>query len=875
MKSFFKIIRHFVVQFSLLLMMAFAGNLKAGGLEDATVFYLDNGMEIILVENHANPMITAFTIVRAGSRLEDEAMNGAAHFLEHLLFNGTTGRTQKQLYDEMDFYGGYNNASTGPDYTNYMILMPKEYIAEGMDIQADMLFNSTLPKKKFDKERGIIIEEIGQDSDRASYQVNKHFLRTFFAGSNFSRPVLGTTSTIQNMPYERVLNYYKTWYVPNNMSMMVIGDFDTDAMIALVNEKYGVYPAGRLSAPAPIKLKKRTRVRIQQASAIGKFPADKKFLRLGYALPAPSSDDFQVLEMMTDFLGGRGDAFLQKTFAVEKEKDQLNSITASMNFNRDFSWLEISAELPLLADHHKIAKKIQQTVNDFAHYLVPQEKLDLAMIANSSGEIFMQEKLHYYGMMKASYLAAGGFQLLQNYQKGLAGITPQRIQQAAQKHITDQIPVITLMQPRKKATAASKPGSANTYHQETLENGLTVVINHNADSPVIGLHLLVRERCLAEGKDKLGMTAVLQRMLYSGGTKNYPGEKYKQAMERIGAEIKLYDNAWIPYDDYYTTPRFAFIRLKFVDRQFEKGMRLLADLLQNAALSEKRFLSAKKAVMGIAEKNAASTPKVAAKLFYDNLLMANPGYGSVNGNSETLQALQLADVKTHYRRFYNPANLILTISGNITTEKALATIRKMMGRKWGESGWQAEKPVSQLQSMGRTVRTKVGKKQSYIYMANKFTCAEKDRAALRVLMSIFSKRISFELRERQGLAYRMGASTGRLGESQWYSIRMGTRAENIEKAGAGLLEQVIAMRKTKVGEKEVQQTINALLGRRGMRRLDRVGRAYYISMEVFAGRPADSDEKLGEMLKKVTAADINRLAPIVFAGDDPLVVIAE
>ena len=160
--------------------------------QQGSVFYLDNGMEIILVENHANPMITAFTIVKTGSRNEDAVTNGTAHFLEHLLFNGTKTRTQKQLYDEMDFYGGYNNAHTGPDYTNYMVLMPKEFIAQGMDIQADMLFNSTLPEDKFEKERGIVTEEIGRSADRPTYQVQNHFLRTFFAGTPYERLVLGT-----------------------------------------------------------------------------------------------------------------------------------------------------------------------------------------------------------------------------------------------------------------------------------------------------------------------------------------------------------------------------------------------------------------------------------------------------------------------------------------------------------------------------------------------------------------------------------------------------------------------------------------------------------------------------------------------------------
>src|SRR3972149_7563406 len=99
--------------------------------QQAAVFYLDNGMEVILVENHANPMIAVVTIVKTGSRNEDAASNGSAHFLEHLLFNGTKTRAQKQIYDEMDFYGGEKNAQNGAAYTHYIILMPKEDIPPG------------------------------------------------------------------------------------------------------------------------------------------------------------------------------------------------------------------------------------------------------------------------------------------------------------------------------------------------------------------------------------------------------------------------------------------------------------------------------------------------------------------------------------------------------------------------------------------------------------------------------------------------------------------------------------------------------------------------------------------------------------------------
>ncbi|KAA3654776.1 MAG: insulinase family protein, partial [Calditrichaeota bacterium] len=536
---------------------------------------------------------------------------------------------------------------------------------------------------------------------------------------------------------------------------------------------------------------------------------------------------------------------------------------------------EISADLPVDADAEKIASKIQQTVKNFGQHLVPNVDIELAMIANSTDEIFTLEKLHYYGMVKSAYLAAGGFQLLQNYQKGLEAINPQRIRNAAQKYLAGQTPVMTLMSPMAKKADTESAENINTFHTEILANGLEVVVNYNADSPVIGVHLLAKERFISEGKDKAGMTAVLQRMLKSGGTKKHPGEEFTKALERIGAELKVHDLSWLPYDDYYTTPRFAYMRLKLVEKQFQSGLTLLADLVQNAQIKDEQLAAAKKSVMGISGKNSASTPEVAAKLFYDNLFISNPGYGLIYGTPMTVQPLQLDDLRGHYNRFYNPANLVLAISGNIPTEKAVESVKSLFGKNWGESGWQAEKPSPALQKPGRTERTQIGKKQSYIYVADTFKTEEKDRAALRVLMAIFSDRITFELRERQGLAYRMGASASKLGDSQWYAIRMGTSPENIDKAIAGLREQVAMIRDAEIDTKEVQKTVNALLGRRGMRRLDRVGRAYYMSMEVLAGRSPDSDEKFGEALKQVTVDDVKRLAPIIFAGDEPLVVVAE
>jgi predicted Zn-dependent peptidase len=105
-----------------------------------------NGFEIIMVENHTNPLVASVVVIRTGLRNETPENNGVSHMLEHLIFNGTQRRTQKELYDELDYYGIYLNAQTSEDYTSYMALHHKDYLDQALDIMSDMLFHSTFPE---------------------------------------------------------------------------------------------------------------------------------------------------------------------------------------------------------------------------------------------------------------------------------------------------------------------------------------------------------------------------------------------------------------------------------------------------------------------------------------------------------------------------------------------------------------------------------------------------------------------------------------------------------------------------------------------------------------------------------------------------------
>jgi len=191
---------------------------------------LDNGLRVVLIPHHANPMVASAVVVGAGVVDEPQVGSGASHFLEHLLFDGTETRSQRQLYDDADRIGAYNNATTREDHTLFTLLVAKEHAEAGLALQADMLFHSTIPAESFEKERKIVLEELARDRSDPSYDLETAFRAMAYAGTPIARPVLGTEASLASMTRAQVLAYYNARYVPANMTLVVMGDFELQEM---------------------------------------------------------------------------------------------------------------------------------------------------------------------------------------------------------------------------------------------------------------------------------------------------------------------------------------------------------------------------------------------------------------------------------------------------------------------------------------------------------------------------------------------------------------------------------------------------------------------------------------------------------------------
>jgi len=818
---------------------------------------LENGMEVIYVENHSNPVVASVVIVKTGVRNETPAINGASHYLEHLLFNGTKTRTQKQLYDEMDFIGGYNNAHTDWDYTDFMVLAPKDQFETALDIQADMLFNSTLLPEKFKKERKIVLEEIAKDRTQPSYTAEEFFNYVYFKGSMYAYPVLGSYESLAHTTRDEVFAYYKAHYVPNNMVAVIIGDFETAKMKKVVEKYFGPYPPGDVPPATPI------RVRPVRSHDIFVTHGATRHPLLSMAIPAPkySDADYYAFEILNSILNEK----LAQTFQ-ETAPPKVFQVYSDYVVHPDVSLLKIDATLAPGMSAKAFVKETENVFRQLREQPISPLKLRHIITSIRAENTYLFERPHYFGMMKATSLYLGGYDFLKSYNTAILKVTPLAIQKAAQTYLANVRPVVTLMKPEAPARESQQNTSLVAYKKDVFSNGLTVIVKQSTGSQVTGFHVLAKNRLLMEPVGKNGITEVLHYMLLKG-TRHFTEQALQDTLEAMGTRLKVHDNPYIPYDNYYLSRFYSYIRMECLEDFEIPSFKILAELIEKPKFTEKALESVKAELANRAGRQGHSARSLAGKLFAERIFADSLLVRPVLGRPNEIRSITLKDLETYYKTYFSPGNLILTIVTNRPADQMMAIVKKNFG-KW-TTGRQAPVVSAKLNRLTRPVRIEknLGKGQSYILVGkplNQFDPA--DYPALMVTNAILSSQIAFHLREQKGWAYSIGSSVI-ADKLPYFAASMGTRPQNAVEAEKALLKEIRDFPGQKLTDKEVQKAVHMLIGRYVMRQLPRENQAYFLGLSQFAFGDYRVWTHLFDRMKQVRPADVKQMARKYFGNN--------
>ena len=812
--------------------------------------FLDNGLEYILIEKHAAPVVAVIVTVKAGSHLEAEEMNGSSHFLEHLLFNGTTKRTQQQIYDEMDAIGAYNNASTSEDYVNFMILAAREYIKKAMDVQADMIFNSNFPVEKFAKEKGIVEEEISQNYNNPGYISELAFIRNAFAKTPYCRPVLGTPFSIENLSRKAVKDFYEKYYVPNNMILMAVGDFQPEEMIKEIDAKYGSVPPREISNGRAVDFPGIAGQQFHQVFAHIK----RSYLDVAFAAPQFGSDEFYAFELLAEILNSDGPLSLKNSLA---SKEKVYSLSCSFDFHPAFSDFRVSAMHAPDIRGEELLQQIQKAFTQIAGKSFSPELINGIKLGILTENEINAERPHFYGMLKSQLLAVGGTKLFSENEKMMQKVPVSQLK-SAMKQLANANYVAVSSVPFPEKKKAQDSTAVGKEIEKTLSNGLKVIIREQKGSDIFALHLLAKNRAQHEFPGKEGIADFMHNLLPRGTTR-MNADRFSAALEQIGVKLKVADNPYIPFDNYYTTPEFSFIRLECLDSQYSKALDLFEDMVSHPAFSPKEVESIRQQQINAVRRNSESASSLANRLFWNKIApdfsMAKP----ISGTVESIQAITIDDLKKFHDIYFAPDNLIISVVSALPVNQVLKTIEKhfssLKGIKTANSGEEKIK----FNRVAENVRLEenLGKMQSALVVGNVIENVKKqDRAALYIANAILSSRIAFQLREKEGLAYRIGSSVEFFNDNAVFSVRMGTRPDNLERAQNGIFAEMKKLKNQPPDEKEVFKAVNEIRGRRLMRQLLSVGQAYLLGWGEFKWNDPHAFEKFTDSLTKITPDDV-------------------
>lgn len=895
----------------LLLAVGCSSNKTISGNSALRRITLDNGLQVILKENHASPMATSLIFVKAGSKYENRFNNGVTHFLEHLLFDGTATHTQEEIEGGIERLGGYINAFTNKDFTAYLVLMPRDYIDYGLATQADMLFNSVFPMERFAKERKIVIEEIKQGDDREGSAAEAFFDEKAMAGTPYTRPVIGFEPIIANIPREAIIDYYKRFYAPNNMTILMIGDFESDQMAETVKSIFGNFP--RVELPPPPEI---TYTPLEEKD-VYKTAVNTQSTYIDYSIEAPQfkNPDYYAFTLIEDYLGDKENSPLTKAL-IAGSSPLATSVSVYLDTKEEFSRLNIEIITDKTEMIDSIITVTDGVLGSLSKNIPSEELLNGYKVSRRCREIYMSEKLHYYGFTIAPLMAVTGWDFFKTLPEHIDSVTIADVQSACREYLDNVSYIATAAYPvpdeqvteqyissgpteeevldyYKNKTFAkfnleagknfkmpeteaitSEPTRHSSYLKETFDNGLTVIVKSNPDSRVFALNVIGKNRSATEPAGLDGITDFVNRMTEKGTTTR-DAETLSRELSSIGANVTLYDNPWIPYDDRYTTRRFSFMKFETIDQFTEKGIELFSDMIANPAFDSTEVEKVRSAIFGLLGRESGSTYKMARNKFYAKMFAGTAYSRVIEGTYRTISSITLDDLHEHHRRMYSPENMIITVGTNYKPEKVMAMLKEYLG-KIPAAGFTPIEAAAPNKIAGiETAHAPMEKDQVYIYLGNLLPSASSpDAAAIKVAVEILSNRLRQNLREKHGLAYSVGSGAVLDKNFGWLICSMGTGVDNYEKAKDGILAEIERMKTEPPSADELEEAINSIWGSSLTANLSRINQAYYMGVNEYLGLGYNYNDTFIEKIRAVTAEQVVDIARKYFDTQDYVLATA-
>jgi len=428
------------------LLLLFLSNQGFGQEMKVTETVLPNGLKILLKEEHKSPVVTFQVWYRVGARNERLGKTGMSHLLEHMMFKGSKNYGPKQFSQVVQRNGGNDNAFTSKDYTAYFENFAADRLEIAMDLESDRMQNLLLDPKEFLSERDVVKEErrMRYEDDPTQTMVEQ-MMATAFSAHPYQWPVIGWMADIGNITRDDLEKHYRTYYAPNNATIVVVGDFDRSKTLALVEKYFGSIPRGpevpKVGAVEPKQLGEK-RVKVKQEAEL---PA----IYAGYKVPNLTSADSHALNVLQGILSSGKSSRLYRSLVYDKQI----ALYAGGDYDdvsTDPNLFYIYAGVMPGKSEDEVERAIYVEIDRFKKEPVSDEELQKAKNQAEASFIMSQDSMFYQAMLLGQYETVANWKLLGAYLEGIRAVKKEDIERVARLYFTEDNRTVGILVPVKK-----------------------------------------------------------------------------------------------------------------------------------------------------------------------------------------------------------------------------------------------------------------------------------------------------------------------------------------------------------------------------------------------------------------------------------------
>ena len=400
---------------------------------------LDNGLKVLLLENHKSPAVTFQVWYRVGSRNEADGKSGLSHFLEHMVGPKDYSRIIAKN-------GGRSNAFTTEDNTVYFATMSREKIGLAIELEAERLASGFLDGSSFESEKKVVMEERRlRTEDNPTSALAEVTGALAYTVHPYRRPVIGWMADIENLSREDLQAYYRTYYVPNNAFIVVVGDFSTEEILVKIKHSFGKIPRGT----DPPAVKAQEPPQRGERRAILKKEAELPFLSLYYHAPNLKHPESFAIDLLTVILsGGRSSRLYQDLVYRKRLARSIDADYAGLSI--DPTIFSITAQLMPGKEPREVEQAIDLLLDRIRSEPVSEREIQKAKNQVEAAFIFGQDSVFGQAMRIGRYESTASWRLLESYLEGVRKVTASDVLTVAKKYLDPDRRTVGILIPTKE-----------------------------------------------------------------------------------------------------------------------------------------------------------------------------------------------------------------------------------------------------------------------------------------------------------------------------------------------------------------------------------------------------------------------------------------